>query len=291
MLVEWRLMSSREDPLVENYWTKYYPERQRKGLLILNYTIEHPPKSDPNPRYSKRSIDGIILPDEPWGKMKCREMPRSKLAGKQVVVIQAKAHRLGMCLMGQAVFSPNLFTRYGAIPVKNVAIRGMSDENLKPLFTRIKPYLKNLYFKVEAEVDPQEGTSPERDNSTYDEDRIRLYFETTTRKDRGTIIWRYPLTDGYSAHAVILPEEGNGRTEYRGVKVPLKDKKVIIVHTTPNRLGMYVMGQTIFSAELLKLESPNLCSVALCRANDEILYPMLKDFPYIKVVPQDEYVL
>lgn len=86
----------------------------------------------------------------------------------------------------------------------------------------------------------------------------------------------------------MLPDEGDGHTEYRGVKVSLEGKRVIIAHTTPNRLGMYVMGQAIFSGELLKREATDVCSTILCRANDEILYPMLNGFPYIKVVPLDD---
>lgn len=279
-------MSSNEDPLVESYWLRHYPRERGKGALILNYTVEYPRKGD---NYSKRLIDGVILPNEPWGKLKCRDFPRSELRGKEIVIIQAKAHRLGMCLMGQAVFSPNLFRRHGAIPVKNVAICGTNDESLKPLLPQVKPYLKNLYYEVEVEPDPQKGISPERDNSTYDENRIRLYFESEVKTNsKGAIVWRYPLTDVYSAHAVILPDEGDGHTEYRGVKVPLKGKRVIIAHTTPNRLGMYVMGQAIFSAELLRSEAADLCSAILCRANDEILYPMLNGFPHIKVAPSDD---
>lgn len=113
--------------------------------------------------------------------------------------------------------------------------------------------------------------------------RIRLYFESEIKtNNKGPIVWQYPLTDVYSAHAVLLPDVGDGHTEYRGVKAPLKRKRVIIAHTTSNRLGMYVMGQAIFSAKLLKREAIDVCSTILCKANDEILYPMLNGFPHIK---------
>ncbi len=48
---------------------------------------------------------------------------------------------------------------------------------------------------------------------------------------------------------------------------------------------MYLMGQTLFSRELvLKLKPKSVLSVALCSKNDEVLGPMLEKHEGCKVV-------
>ena len=64
--------------------------------------------------------------------------------GKRVIVVQAKASRLGMSLMGQALFSIDLVRQCGAIPLKAVALCTKDDEALRPLLDR---------YNVEVVVD------------------------------------------------------------------------------------------------------------------------------------------
>lgn len=54
---------------------------------------------------------------------------------------------------------------------------------------------------------------------------------------------------------------------------------------------MYLMGQAVFSLELMKQFSPrSIQSVALCERSDSVLAPMPNKFPNVEVVlyPGDE---
>lgn len=52
---------------------------------------------------------------------------------------------------------------------------------------------------------------------------------------------------------------------------------------------MYLMGQAIFSAELIKRFKPaSVRSVALCGKGDSVLEPMLKGYPEVEVVVDSE---
>jgi hypothetical protein len=77
----------------------------------------------------------------------------------------------------------------------------------------------------------------------------------------------------------------------RSERIDITGKRVIAVQTKATRLGMYLMGQTIFTAELLRQRfSPaSVESIALCAIDDEILRPMLEAYPGCRVVvmPQE----
>lgn len=55
------------------------------------------------------------------------------IVGKDVIVIQTKAQRLGMYLMGQAFFSRALVEKLGPRSVRTVAVCAQDDEELRPL--------------------------------------------------------------------------------------------------------------------------------------------------------------
>jgi hypothetical protein len=79
------------------------------------------------------------------------------------------------------------------------------------------------------------------------------------------------------ADAVILPDRETRIADRREL-VDLSGQRVIVVQTKASRLGMYLMGQTLFSAELLKrYHSPaSVEAVALCSRDDEVLRPLLE---------------
>lgn len=75
-----------------------------------------------------------------------------------------------------------------------------------------------------------------------------------------------------------------------GSKPSLQGKDVVIVQAKNSRLGMYLMGQTLFSLELVKRHSPrSILSVALCAKDDALLRPLLESHQGCKVVvcPED----
>jgi len=57
------------------------------------------------------------------------------------------------------------------------------------------------------------------------------------------------------------------------------------VQAKKGRLGMYLMGQTFFSEQLLRRFKPkSIMSVALCRKDDSVLRPLLEKYTKMKVV-------
>jgi hypothetical protein len=74
---------------------------------------------------------------------------------------------------------------------------------------------------------------------------------------------------------VILPDGPPGIATRHDVE--LEGQDVIVVQAKRGRLGMYLMGQAFFSAELMKRFNPrSIRSVALCEAHDSVLSPLLK---------------
>ena len=70
-----------------------------------------------------------------------------------------------------------------------------------------------------------------------------------------------------------------------GSKVDISGKDVVVVQTKNHRLGMSLMGQALFSAELVKRLNPkSVRSVALCIADDSVLRPLLEAYEWCKVV-------
>jgi hypothetical protein len=83
--------------------------------------------------------------------------------------------------------------------------------------------------------------------------------------------------------AVILPNGERTRRHWRGSA--LEGEEVIVIQAKANRLGMYLMGQAVFSAELMRRFKPSkITSVILCRADDSVLRPLLDAYPHVEVV-------
>lgn len=71
----------------------------------------------------------------------------------------------------------------------------------------------------------------------------------------------------------------------------IKDKEIICIQTKQSRLGMYLMGQAFFSAELLKKFSPkSIKKVLICGKDDIILNPICKKYDIeVVIIPENEY--
>jgi hypothetical protein len=85
--------------------------------------------------------------------------------------------------------------------------------------------------------------------------------------------------------AVILLG-GERRRMPIGSTANLDDRDIVIVQTKFARLGMSLMGQTLFSRDLVKRVSRprSIRSVALCRASDNILQALLEKYGGCEVV-------
>ena len=118
-------MSKHETPMTEGFW-----ESNARGLFIAEY-----PLVQRGADRGLRCVDGLILPDEPHGRGKWLDY--ASLSGRRVVVIQTKTGRMGMYLMGQALFSARLARASGASSVRSILLCHEADGALLPL---LKPF-------------------------------------------------------------------------------------------------------------------------------------------------------
>ena len=118
-------MSKHETPITEAFWEGY-----ARGAYIPEYCIVRP-----TTHCGVRLVDAVILPDEPHRRAIFRDY--DNLAGRNVIVVQTKASRMGMYLMGQALFSARLVVAQGAKSVRSILMCAGSDSALLPL---LKPF-------------------------------------------------------------------------------------------------------------------------------------------------------
>ena len=85
--------------------------------------------------------------------------------------------------------------------------------------------------------------------------------------------------------ALILRDRAK-RIAERGETVGVDGERVVLVQTKFTRLGMYLMGQTLFSRQLLqhRFRPASVESVALCIRDDAVLRPMLEAHAGCRVV-------
>ena len=112
-------MSKLETPLTRRYW------REIGGTLIEEF-----PSVRSGPNQGRRLLDGVVLLDSPHLIANHREV---EIENRDIVVIQTKASRLGMYLLGQALFSRHLMMPFRPSSVDTVAICTKGDAVLEPL--------------------------------------------------------------------------------------------------------------------------------------------------------------
>jgi len=62
-----------------------------------------------------------------------------------------------------------------------------------------------------------------------------------------------------------------------------------VIQEKAHRLGMYLMGQTLFSTQLMKRFKPSsVRSVALCMKDDSVLRPLLERYKGMEMVVMDD---
>lgn len=112
-------MSKLETPLTRRYW------QEIGGTLIEEF-----PAVRSGPNQGKRFLDGVVILDSPHLIGNYRE---AEIENRDIVVIQTKASRLGMYLLGQALFSRHLMMPFRPRSVDTVAICTKGDAVLEPL--------------------------------------------------------------------------------------------------------------------------------------------------------------
>ena len=113
-------MSKRETPMTRWYW------QQVGGTLIEEFCVVRGAQG-----CGVRLLDGVIVTGGPFRISRQSEI---SLEGQDLVVVQTKAGRLGMYLMGQAFFSAQLLRPFKPRSVESVALVLRDDDVLRPLF-------------------------------------------------------------------------------------------------------------------------------------------------------------
>ena len=112
-------LSKNETPMTRWYW------RQEGGTLIEEFEVVKR-----TPENSRRVLDGVIIKN---GEFRIAKQSEVSVEGKDIIVIQTKASRLGMYLMGQALFSRQLIMDFMPKSIKAVALCARDDAVLRPL--------------------------------------------------------------------------------------------------------------------------------------------------------------
>ncbi len=117
----------------------------------------------------------------------------------------------------------------------------------------------------------------------------RPLIEKYWQRVGGTIVFEFPLVRGSVTcgkrhlDALILP---NGETKIaKAQDVSLEGADIIIIQAKDKRLGMYLMGQAVFSVELMRKFNPkSIRFIALCIKDCSVLTPLLDKYPEVEVV-------
>jgi hypothetical protein len=112
-------MSKWETPMTRWYW------KQVGGTLIEEFCAVLGSRS-----CGTRRLDGVIIKG---GELRIARQTEVSVQGKDVIVVQTKAERLGMYLMGQVFFSAQLMLRFRPRSVESVALVAQDDDVLRPL--------------------------------------------------------------------------------------------------------------------------------------------------------------
>jgi len=134
-------MSKHETPMTRWYWRTV---NKRKGLLIEEFPAV---KRDGSAGKNKRHIDGVIVLGEKAERRGPRKGDRELVKGKRVIVIQSKARRLGMSLIGQVVVSRELLKDLKAKVVKSVGVCREDDQILRDVLGRFKKCEAVVYHR------------------------------------------------------------------------------------------------------------------------------------------------
>ena len=112
-------MSKHETPLTRRYWEEV------GGTLLEEF-----PAVRKRQDRGKRLLDAVILPDGPNLTAKAKDV---EITDQNIVIVQTKAYRLGMYLLGQALFSIHLMEPFLPRSIQSVAICTKGDAVLEPL--------------------------------------------------------------------------------------------------------------------------------------------------------------
>ena len=112
-------MSKHETPLTRRFWNEV------GGTLIEEFPAVLRGKNN-----SQRLMDGVIILNT---ETKLASWKDISLKNQDIIVIQTKAHRLGMYLMGQAFFSKELMKKFEPKSIRSVIVCTKDDSVMRSL--------------------------------------------------------------------------------------------------------------------------------------------------------------
>jgi hypothetical protein len=112
-------MSLHETPMLLRYWDHV------GGTLAEEFAAVRGSAT-----VSPRRLGGS---DRPWRRTSPRGSDRPRRRWEDIIVVQAKANRLGMYLVGQALFSRELMKPFRPASIRTVALCAEDDSVLRPL--------------------------------------------------------------------------------------------------------------------------------------------------------------
>ena len=115
--------------------------------------------------------------------------------------------------------------------------------------------------------------------SKHETPLTRRYWEEVG----GTLVEELPAVFRGTGNAQRLLDgliiQGEPKVIAKATEVTIKGKKIIVLQTKANRLGMNFMGQAIISKKLMERFKPkSIRSVAICTEGDSVLEPLLEDY-------------
>lgn len=115
-------MSKLETPLTRRYWESVGGTLMEEFRAVRRSAVQE-----------QRFLDAVIVLGGPKRILDRAEHSEMDLRGKDIVVVQTKAGRLGMYLLGQALFSRELMRAFAPRTVMSVAVCEQDDAALRPL--------------------------------------------------------------------------------------------------------------------------------------------------------------
>ena len=271
-----------ETPMIEWYW------HEVGGTLCADFPV-----------YSarRRELDAVILPDEEYREIGANEMSKL-LDGRDVIVIQAKANRLGMPLMGQTLFSPALVKReFNPGPIRAIALCKEDDHNIRSLIESVP--LKSSAKKIGiADIEVVEVPKNFQGHKWYrrkNPEPSMICWYWNQAKDKGKLFEKFEVAYNDSINnssvfgALILPDEPAEWLRWPDIpasdqtdiykSLPKHDLVVVHAEAQYKHIGMSLMGEALFSSMLVKqrFRRRPVRSVALCKKDDSVLHQLLKD--------------
>ena len=275
-----RKNNEKETRMLEWYW------KEVGGTLCAEFSVA---------TATQRRLDAVILPEGEYKEVNTDQM-KKLLNGNAAIVVQAKADRLSMALMGQALFSPALVKReFKPRSIRSVALCRENHPNLESLLksTALKSAAKKIGAGIPTVVKVPECFEESKWHRRGSRERSMICGWNKT-KDKGKLFDNFQRasrdssTDIPKFGALILSDEPKEwihwkdiSTAHKAIYKSLRNRDVTVVHAEHDyaSIGMSLMGEALFSAMLVKkhFHPRSVRSVALCKKDDCILSSMLKD--------------